>query len=744
MKVGRTLITLALVLAQPLAFGQSVGQWTSWGDAAMERQEFYGASRYYAGALELEPGRMNLQWKAAEACRLSHQYSKSAGYYDKVQHKDMGRTYPLALRWLAEMQMCQGAYADAKRNWNKLLQKEKDKDSITADRAAAGIAGCDLAVAALAAPTDAIVEHLPQPVNTYDSEFGARIGPDSALYFTSLRGALNRDGEVIDTAHYRARIFRSGPRVAGWQEPTTITDTTALGDAANSAWSLDGKRMFFTRCVEGSPCRIHSGRYDGTTLVDEGPLAGLGEAMSTQPMVARWDGREMLLFVTDREGGIGGMDIWQAELQNRQAKFLSPLGRPVNTPGDERTPWYETTANVLWFSSDFLPGMGGFDIFSAAFGNDVFATPVNAESPINSPANDLYPSYYPSRNEGWFTSNRIGSFASKGETCCNDLYRYSSPSAPVATVVLDPDPVQVRSTILTERLISLQQRFPLKLYFHNDDPDPRSWETSTPQTYGQTYARYKALVPDYEREQEEPSALQTFFRDDVDHGYQELRALIDALEPVLAEGGTATLEVRGHASPLARNDYNQKLSQRRIESLRNHLRTVDDGRLRAYMDGSAENGATLTIRELPFGEERSAGGVSDDLGDLKRSVYSVAAARERRIEIEALQVLKNDRTSTTERFVASLGQMAQGEPRDVLFKVTNKGDVPMRLLSSKADCGCTTAQLPDAPIAPNDQALITVRFNGRAPDGPLKRTVVVDTDGDPARIELVIEGTVVP
>ena len=107
-------------------------------------------------------------------------------------------------------------------------------------------------------------------------------------------------------------------------------------------------------------------------------------------------------------------------------------------------------------------------------------------------------------------------------------------------------------------------------------------------------------------------------------------------------------------------------------------------------------------------------------------------------------MLKNDRTSSTERFVATLGQMAQGEPRDVLFNVANSSDRPLRLLSSKADCGCTTAQLPDAPIAPDDHALVTVRFNGRAPDGPLKRTVVVETDGDPARIELVIEGTVVP
>lgn len=739
--------TTALALTVMLAHAQSVVQWTTWGDAAMAREEFYGASRFYAGALALEPGRMSLQWKQAEACRQSNQYDMAAALYEKVQRKDMGRTYPDALHWLAEMQMCQGLYVEAERSWNKLLQKEKDKSSFAAQRAANGIMGCklDREIAPLSPVIN--VEHLPQPVNTYDSEFGARIGPDSSLYFTSLRGTLNDEGEVKDTATYLTNLFNARQQGAAWNEPQPLrAAVNGDGNNANATWTSDGKWFLFTRCIAGSPCRIWIAPAQVGGGQNAHPLPGIGDDLvSTQPMVVHWDNREMLLFVTDRAGGEGGMDIWQAELHDGEARFLYPLGRPVNTRGNERSPWYDTVSNTLWYSSDFLAGFGAYDIFSAAFGNDVFANPVNAGRPLNSPANDLYPSYDPARNEGWLTSNRVGSFAAKGETCCNDLYRFRLPDQPVAVVdTPNIDAPAIRTVNSVERLVMLQQRFPLKLYFHNDDPDPRSWNTTTPQTYEETFHRFKALQPDHELEQVDPKAMREFFRDEVDRGYIELEQLVQALIPVLEEGGTATLEVRGHASPLAKTDYNRNLSQRRIESLRNHLRTVDNGRLLPFLSGTAANGARLTIHELPFGEDRSARGVSDDLGDLKRSVYSVEAASERRIEIEALQLLRSERGSITERQIATIGTLIIGQDRDVVFHLKNNGPTPMHLLSSEADCGCTTADMPSTVIAPGGSFDVTVHFNGRAPDGPLMRVVQVQTDGEPARFELVIEGTMVP
>jgi hypothetical protein len=437
------------------------------------------------------------------------------------------------------------------------------------------------------------------------------------------------------------------------------------------------------------------------------------------------------------------MDIWVAEIVNGAARDLRPLGPPVNTPGNERSPWLDATSGTLWFASDHLPGLGGYDLFTAPYNTQGVGTPVNAGVPFNSPANDLYPMVLPQRGEGWLTSNRKGSFAAKGETCCNDLYRWRFP----ATADTLPVPVAIADTTVPVAITDLQAfqgRFPLKLYFHNDEPDPRSWAITTRVDYGDAYTAYRSLLPEYEREQEDPAVIDRFFTEEVDRGWNELNELTVALQKALDAGNSMTLEVRGHASPLARNDYNRNLSSRRIESLRNFLRKADDRSLLPYLNGTSANGATLVVRELPFGEEQAAAGVSDDLRDLKRSVYSLGAAQERRIEVVAVEWNDLSSSEKKDRLLKFVGPLEQGTPRQFVFTIPNNGQTPLRTTGGQADCGCTTAVLPDQAIPPGGSAEVIVEFSGRAPLGPFRRTVTVELDGAPGRIDLVIEGTVVP
>ena len=70
-------LLFASLIFGPSAIAQSVEQWIAWGDASFAKEEYYGASRFYNGALALEPGRMSLQWKQAEALRLSNQYPQA-------------------------------------------------------------------------------------------------------------------------------------------------------------------------------------------------------------------------------------------------------------------------------------------------------------------------------------------------------------------------------------------------------------------------------------------------------------------------------------------------------------------------------------------------------------------------------------------------------------------------------------------------------------------------------------------
>lgn len=728
-----------------LATAQTADQWTGWGDAAMARGDHYGASRFYASALAEEPGRMELQWSMAEACRLSNQYPQAAVHYEKVTKKDMGRVHPEAFRWLAEMQMCMGDYEEARRTWAKVKQKEKDNSSFTELRANNGIAGCELAMELMQAPETVAIEHLPGTVNTYDSEFGGRLGPDSALWFSSLRGEVNTDGEVQDTGVYHVTIHRS-VAAGGSFAPSVqaASPPNGTGDNANATWSARGDHFLFTRCLAGAPCSIH--RSSGT---DCRPLVGIDPtATSTQPMVAVIDGTQRIFFASNAPGGMGGMDIWTGEYDGEHSvTHVHALGAPVNTPGNETCPFYDTVQRKLYFSSDFLPGFGGFDNFMSKDSAGGFTTPENFKYPLNSPANDLYPTFDMGTMSGFFTSNRVGSLAAKGETCCNDIYRFSYGGA-----VASPAPASAdTATLVTLRHItSLREKLPIRLYFHNDEPEPRSWDTLTAQTYESTYRRYKALVQDYHAawggNAQGIAAIDAFFLNAVDGGFNRLNDLIVLLEQAMDEGQRIKLVVRGFASPLAKSDYNVNLSLRRIQSMINYLRTVHGGVFAPYLDGTAPNGGRLTIEKAPYGEYRAVEGVSDVLEDLRNSVYGVNAALERRIEIEQAELMDAApglAHPVLDRERMDFGTVERGQPQRTTFTLRNEGALPLHILSNQADCGCTYATLDRAPIPPGGTRTVTVEFNGHAPEGPLVRKVTLTTDGDPSTLTLTISGTIV-
>ncbi len=730
---GLLLQLLAVLLCTVEGRAQSAEQWVAWGDASMEQEEYYGASRFYAGALQLEPGRMHLQWKQAEACRLSNQYPQALELYERVYRKDAGRTYPEALRWLGEMELCDGRYADAKETWTKVLQRTKDKGSALAQRARNALEGCQLAGEVRSAEYE--VSHLPAPVNTVASEFGARIGPDRTLWFTSLRGEVNADYEVVDTAAYKPHIFSTEPSAQGWNEPMQEAGPPdALGRSnANLMWTANDTRIYFTMIDADGTKRIATRTATGPAQV----MIGLdAHPDATQPWAVEVEGTQVLFFVA--QGGLGGTDIWYGQLNEAVVSDIRNAGEGVNSPGDESTPSFDAATSTLWFSSAYHAGLGGFDIFTSTWNKGRFDLPKNMTA-LNSPANDLYPTYDHTTGEGWLTSNRKGSFAAKGETCCNDIYFFRSTNERP----MQPPVADTTNTISTvppvQALIALQADFPLKLYFHNDEPEPRTRSTATNKTYEQTLTNYRVLFPDYFQRNADTLRIARFFAEEVEAGSTKLEALVHALLPVLASGQRVTLDVRGHASPLAQNDYNRDLSLRRIESLRNHLAWAQSGALKPFMDSTATNGGILRIRVLPFGEDRSVEGVSDDVKDLDHSVYSVSAARERRIEVERVGVAS---APPPHEWRFDIGDVRMGEPHSFTVPMTNTGDVPLKVIKARSSCECVLVENVPDEIPAGATAELELFFSGRARPGALHRIITLETDGTPPTRELTIHGNV--
>lgn len=119
------------------------------------------------------------------------------------------------------------------------------------------------------------------------------------------------------------------------------------------------------------------------------------------------DGSTMY-FTSDMPGGFGGADIYRTT-KNPKGEWATPenLGDKVNTEGDETFPFFEELNGRLLFVSDGRFGLGGTDIFIANLNGSSFDNAVNAGSPLNTRYDDFAVIADGKTSKGYFSSNRI-------------------------------------------------------------------------------------------------------------------------------------------------------------------------------------------------------------------------------------------------------------------------------------------------------------------------------------------------
>lgn len=112
-----------------------------------------------------------------------------------------------------------------------------------------------------------------------------------------------------------------------------------------------------------------------------------------------------LVFASNQPGGMGGWDLYVSNL-TRDGEWSTPrnLGTPINTRGNEVAPFYD--GRDLFFSSDWHRGLGGLDVFRAELGGETAGNVFHLGPGINSPRDDYGFVYNSNQRIGYVTSNR--------------------------------------------------------------------------------------------------------------------------------------------------------------------------------------------------------------------------------------------------------------------------------------------------------------------------------------------------
>lgn len=717
MKLQRLVLLLVILANAFHVAGQKPSAFSREGDRSFEEGAYLKAYAYYEEAYALDSSSFELIFRFAECARYAKDYALAERLYDKAYQRDEGKLQPDGLYWLAQMQKANGKYEDAQRNFKKYLKKHKSKGN------------------------KALVNRAEDEAKSALWALNYKPSSNDSLRTSNWRKVNESEAEIAPV-YVNGVVYYSTGNGEGWQ---LMRMSYPDGEAAriggngftNLKWNAEGTEVFGTM-VKDQTLSIGRAKVSDQLLEAPEVIDGLSVdgKMHTQPAPARVNGNQVLFFVSDREGGEGGMDIWYTE--EKEGKWSKPrnAGKLINTAGDELTPFYSNGA--LYFSSDLHPGFGGQDIFVSRGAPGSWATPVNMGAALNSNANDFYFSFDRKARIGFLSSNRTGSTTDGVySTCCNDIYKVEGwkdeNKQDSITVVKKDAP-----------LLAINERLPVRLYFHNDEPDPRTRDTITRLSYMQCYEHYLELIPEYRREnaeglsgekqEEAVQRVDDFFDHQVKQGVVELEALMDLMLGELQKGNSLQLNVRGFASPRAESDYNLNLTKRRTSSLVNYLKIARNGAFKEYIDSSAQNGAQLRFQLLPFGEYKAAQGVSDDLKDVKQSIYSRKACLERKIEIES--VVRLDNASRNSNLMQRGDTIDFGrthftdEPLRYIYVIENLDNEMLIIDSVVAECGCTQAELSNHYIAPGDEAQLKLNFAPFAPKGrPVEKQVLLYSKG---------------
>lgn len=502
------------------------------------------------------------------------------------------------------------------------------------------------------------VSHIHDSINTTGSETAAVIVDDSiVLYTTMMPGKAPRlylmDFNPVLSEIYQAAVDSAG--TLGKGRPNRWGLNAASMSNGNVAFDPRNDMLYLTRRESGPKgvSHIYYARRTGKGWSKPQKMKGdvnLPHYNSSHPTVGYLPtGQTILYFSSDRPGGLGGMDLWYAVIisEGRPGNCAN-LGYPVNSDSNEVTPYYSNEEGVLYFSSNRGDGLGGFDVYRTEGQRNAWSAPDNLGEGVNTAYDDLYFCLQPCRcrceqggiadNEaviacGFLASNRPGSLFETNENCCNDLYRwrriYTSPEPLAATLPAAP-PAATAGDLL-----------PLILYFHNDEPDSRTLDTTTLLDYGSTLRRYLLLKEEYKGAQPSPvdprkrdsiqKCVDRFFDRRLPQCHSDMLRFLELLHADLQAGRNVRITINGYASPLFESHYNVNLSKRRIDCFCNSLKRWNDGAIAPYL----ANGS-LTIRAVANGapDEQAVAGNSPLRNPASvRSVYDLEAAQNRRIDV---------------------------------------------------------------------------------------------------------------
>jgi outer membrane protein OmpA-like peptidoglycan-associated protein len=406
------------------SLAQSKKQFVHAAEEAYAQGNHIGALVYFEEALKRDKNDASIVYKTANSARLYNAYGYAASKYKYLLDTLKSNEYSDAIFHLGEMYHKLGQYDEANKYYTLYLSEYSNSDGNLTAKAKLQLAATTKAKTLINQLDNKVkVTRLGDDVNSDDADF-APVLLNNDFYFSSLR--FDAQSKSLKYKQI-AKTLMQKQGMMSEVVPGSINNRDE--SVANFAFNQSGNKVYYSVCnyIDGwaQQCKLYSSDVDNKGYFSNEQILpdpiNLSNSSNTQPSVGNVNGKELLFFVSDRPDGLGGKDIYSAEIIGNNSFSKPETVKAVNTSGDDITPFFHNQSQTLYFSTDGREGFGGFDLFKLANGSKEISL---LPAPYNTSMNDFYMFLDASGTKGYLTSNRSGSAIQYDsyEACCMDIY----------------------------------------------------------------------------------------------------------------------------------------------------------------------------------------------------------------------------------------------------------------------------------------------------------------------------------
>ncbi len=477
-------------------------------------------------------------------------------------------------------------------------------------------------------PKNIIVTNLGSNVNSKWPEYAPVFAPyDSIVFFTSRRPNTTggKRNYKISNEYYED-IYYTSAKNGVWQPPAQFPKP--VNSNKNDASVGVNKQGTILVIYKGKNLGgLYLSMYDKMDEKWTRPkpvIRRINKKNAQESFLTFSHDSTTAYFVSTRKGGYGGKDIWYIKRKGlSNSGWAKPIniGKPINTPYNEESVFLLEDDKTLYFASDGLEGMGGYDIYKTVkLPDGRWSKPENLGYPINTPGDDLFFFMNSDHRTGYFTSNgqkdNYGDFdiyeffyytpkEPMGDNSPDDLIAYIKE--PVNELLLE-DPVMIKTmklVMLKGQIYEWESHKPIagtvdvidelsKEVIQQVNANSNGEYTTTIQpgkaytliAHAKGYAKKKdyvslpkntdstEVIRDFELLPINPGArakLRVYFETAKATLKPESFPELDRFAQIMKVYKGLVVEIEGHTDSRGSDAYNMRLSQARAEAVRDYL-----------------------------------------------------------------------------------------------------------------------------------------------------------------------------